>query len=167
MFDAARTRLATTRIGARIGACIGAAALAACTTPHVQPKLSQAVIDARAHRDVPPQGVCPDTALNTISPVMVGYGFGESELDKSLAEPLAEPARWLACHPATVAVIKPDADSHGADAEQDALALRRAEGVRNFLTGHGVAPARIRILRRKEATPTGSIFLIRAEGRRW
>ena len=163
MFDAARTRLAI----ARIGACIGAAALSACTTPHVTPKLSEAVIDARAHRDVPPEGVCPEAALNTISPLMLGFGFGESDLDAALARPLAEPARWLACHPATQAVIKPDADSHGTDVEQDALARRRAEGVRNFLSAHGVAPARIRILRRNEATPTGAIFLIRAEGRRW
>lgn len=167
MSDAARTRFALARIAPRIGACIGAAALAACTTPHVTPKLSDAVVDARAHRDVPPEGLCPETPLNAISPLMLGFGFGESALDDSLARPLAEPARWLACHTTTVAVIKPDADSHGTDAEQDALALRRAEGVRNFLSAHGVAPARIRILHRNEATPGGAVFLIRAEGRRW
>ena len=163
MFDAARTRLAITRIGA----CIGLIALAACTTPRAKPEVSQAVLDARAGRDVEPTGVCPQTPLNTVSPIMVGFGFGESALDDALAQPLLEPARWLACHPATMAVIKPDADVHGSDAEQDALARRRAEGVRNFLIAHGVAAERVRILRRNEAAPTGSVFLIRAEGRRW
>lgn len=159
MFDATRIRFALV--------CMGTAALAACTTPHVKPKLSQAVIDARAHRDAPATPACPDTPLNTLSPMMVGFGFGESEMTEGLGLPLVEPARWLACHPATVAVIKPDADTHGSDAEQDALALRRAEGVRTFLAGHGVAATRIRILRRNEAAPGGPIFLIRAEGRRW
>lgn len=167
MFDAARIRLAIARPGASIVACIGAAALAACTTPHVTPQLSQAVIDARAHRDVPADGVCPQTALNTVSPIMIGFGFGESDLDEALARPLTAPAQWLACHTATQVIIKPDADSHGADAEQDALAQRRAAGVRNFLSAHGVAPARIRILRRNEDVPPGAVFIIRAEGRRW
>jgi outer membrane protein OmpA-like peptidoglycan-associated protein len=172
MFDAARTRLAIARTQSSIGACIvaglGASALAACTTPQVTPQLSEAVIEARAHRNVAPEGVCPENALNTVSPIMVGFGFGESDVNnEDLALPLTEPARWLACHTATQVVIKPDADSHGADAEQDALARRRAEGVRNYLSTHGVAPARIRILRRNEEVPTGAVFIIRAEGRRW
>jgi outer membrane protein OmpA-like peptidoglycan-associated protein len=159
MFDATRIRIALS--------CAAAAALAACTTPHVKPQLSQAVIDARAHRDAPPVAACPDTVLNALSPVMVGFGFGESELTEEMGLPLAEPARWLACHADTLAVIKPDADTHGTAAEQDALALRRAEGVRNYLSAHGVAAERIRILGRNEAAPGGSVFLFRAEGRRW
>lgn len=159
MFDVARTRLAL--------ALIGAVALSACTTPVAQPKLSQAVIDARAHRDVPPEGVCPDTALNVISPVFVGFPFGESKLDETLSRPLGDPARWLACHTSTAAVIKPDADTHGTDAEQDALAQRRGEDVRSYLIAHGVAAERIRILRRNEGAPSGPVLLITAEGRRW
>lgn len=159
MLDAARLRLAL--------ALIGAAAISACTTPVAKPVLSQAVADARAHRDIPPEGACPETPLKEASPVFVGFPFGESTLDETLQHPLAAPAKWLACHPATAVVIKPDADSHGTDAEQDTLARRRAEGVRNYLVANGVTSNRIRILRRNETAPTGAVFLFNAEGRRW
>ncbi len=98
MFDAARTRLA---IASRtcIVACLGATALAACTTPHVNPQLSEAVVEARAHRNVPPEGVCPPNALNTVSPIMVGFGFGESDVNnEDLALPLVAgylSRKWL------------------------------------------------------------------------
>jgi peptidoglycan-associated lipoprotein len=163
MLDAVRPRLAL--------ALIAASALAACTTPVVEPQLSQAVIDARAHKDVPPEGACPSTPLSSVSPLFVGFPFGEGKLDKTLSstldDPTADPVRWLACHDGVPVVIKPDADSHGTDAEQDALAQQRAEAVRNYLIAHGVAPGRIRILRRNAAAPTGQVFLINAEGRRW
>jgi outer membrane protein OmpA-like peptidoglycan-associated protein len=159
MLDALRPRLAL--------ALIAAAALAACTTPVVEPQLSQAVIDARAHRDVPPEGACPETALNTISPLFVGFPFGESKLDDTLSRTLDDPIRWLTCHAGVPVVVRPDADSHGTDAEQDALAQQRAEAVRNYLIAHRVPAGRIRILRRNEAAPTGQVFLINAEGRRW
>lgn len=159
MFDAARPRLAL--------ALIGAAAISACTTPVAKPVLSQAVADARAHKDVPPEGACPETPLNSVSPLFVGFPFGEYKMDATLSQPVTEPARWIACHTATPIVIKPDADTHGTDAEQDTLAQRRAEAVRNYLIAHGVAAQRIRILRRNEAAPTGQVFLINAEGRRW
>jgi peptidoglycan-associated lipoprotein len=160
MLDAARTRLALALTGA-------AALAAACTTPVQHPQLSQAVVDARAHRNVPPEGVCPETPLNSVSPLFVGFPFGEYKMDDTLSRPVSEPARWIACHTATPIVIKPDADTHGTDAEQNALAQRRAEAVRNYLVAHGVAAERIRILRRNEAAPTGPVFLITAEGRRW
>lgn len=159
MLDAVRTRFAL--------ALIAASALAACTTPVVTPQLSQAVIDARAHRDVPPEGACPETPLNTVSPLFVGFPFGESKMDVTLSTPMVDQVHWLSCHAGVPVVIKPDADSHGTEAEQDALAQHRAEAVRNYLTAHGVAAGRIRIVRRTDAAPTGQVFLINAEGRRW
>jgi outer membrane protein OmpA-like peptidoglycan-associated protein len=159
MFDAARLRLAL--------ACIGALALPGCMTPRIDPQVSQAVIDARAHRNVPAAATCPQAPLNTVSPVMIGFGFNETDMTTSMTLPLALPAQWLACHPGTQAVIVPDADTHGTDAEQDALARQRAEHVRNYLTANGVAAQQIRILRRGETPPTGDLFFIRAEGRRW
>lgn len=159
MFDAARLRLAL--------ACLGPLALAGCMTPQLSPQTSQAVLDARAHHDIPQAPACPQQPLNAISPIQVGYPFNDSQLTEALKLPLAEPAKWLACHPATQAVIIPDADAHGTDAEQDALARARAEGVRNYLVASGVPERQIRILRRGETPPTGDLFFIRAEGRRW
>src|SRR6266545_1468130 len=120
MLDAPRIRLALVWLAA-------AGALAGCMTPRVKPQLSQAVIDARAHRDAPGAAACPQDPLTTVAPVLVGFAFDESELTEAMRLPLAAPAQWLVCHPTTAAVIKPDADSHGSEAEQDALAQRRAE----------------------------------------
>jgi len=141
--------------------------LAGCTTPQVTPKLSQAVIDARAHLNAPAAPACPSTPLGELSPVLVGFAFGESTLDAAGTRPLVARSQWLACHPATLAVIKPDADGHGAAAEQNALARRRAEAVAAYLTAHGVAATRIRILARDGAEPAGEHMLLRAEGQRW
>jgi outer membrane protein OmpA-like peptidoglycan-associated protein len=160
MLDLARTRLAFAGLAT-------AAALAGCMTPQAKPQLSQAVLDARAHRDTPVTAACPDVTLSALSPVVVGFAFNDIELTEGMTGPLEQPARWLVCHAAVSAVIRPDADSHGTDAEQDALARRRAEGVRDDLSARGVPAAQIRILRRGEAEPTGDVLLIRAEGRRW
>lgn len=160
MLNAARIRLAFVWLAA-------AGALAGCMTPHVKPKLSQAVVEARAHRDAPVAAACPEDALTAVSPVLVGFAFNESEMTDSMRRPLATSARWLACHATTPAVIKPDADGHGADTVQDALAQARAEGVKAYLVAQGVAADRITVLRRGATPPVGAIFLIRAEGRRW
>jgi outer membrane protein OmpA-like peptidoglycan-associated protein len=148
-------------------ALAAAAALAGCTTPHVTPKLSQAVIDARQHRDAPAAPACPTTPLAEMTPVQLGFGFDESTVTEPISQALAGPTRWLACHPTVAVLIRPDADGHGTDDEQDALARGRAELVRNALTAKGIAPDRIRLLRRGEAEPAGEHLLIRAEGRRW
>ena len=144
-----------------------AALLSGCMTPQVKPATSQAVLDARAHRDAPPSEACPATPLSEVSPVTVGFPFDESGLSEPVANTLVGAARWLGCHPAVAVVIRPEADGHGAAAEQDALARARAATASNYLTTHGIAAARIRVLARGQADPTGSHFLVRAEGRRW
>lgn len=144
-----------------------AAALAGCTTPEVQPQFSQAVLEARARRDAPQETACPQTPLNVVSPVTVGFAFNDTELTEAMSLPLVETAQWIACHPAVRVIIKPDSDTHGTAAEQDTLARRRAERVRDYLTRHGVAADRVQILARGQAAPSGDIFLVNAEGRRW
>ena len=159
MLDAPRLRLAL--------ACIAAAGLAGCFTPHSKPKLSQAVIDARAHRDAPARPACPQTPLDMVSPVQVGFAFDDAKLGDDIAQPLIAPTQWLACHPGTAVVIRPEADAHGTEAEQNALARARAEAVRDYLSAHGVAAGRIRLLARGQGEPRGEHLLVRAEGRRW
>jgi len=149
-------------------ACLAAAvALAGCFTPQSKPKPSQAIAEARARHNAPAGSACPQTPLAAASPVAIGFGFGDASLSDYLRQPLGEAARWLACHPAVPVLIKPDADGHGADAEQDALARKRAETVRAELVARGVAAQRISVLGRKQAEPAGEHLLVRAEGRRW
>ena len=162
MVFAPRLRLATAAL------LVTASALSGCVTPQAKPKISQAVLDARAHRDAGAMpAACPQTPLGEISPVMAGFAFNDAALPDTTGQPLAAAARWLACHPATAVVIKPDADSHGTPAEQDALARRRAEAVRDYLASQGVTAERVRLLARLAAEPPGEHLLILAEGRRW
>jgi len=154
----------------RLVLVIAAAALAGCVTPHVKPKTSQAVLDARAHRNAQAAAAakaCPQTPLPELSPLEAGFGFDEVVLDDTGARKLAVAEAWLACHPAVQVVIKPDADAHGTDAEQDAIARRRAEAVSSYLTGQGLPADRIRILPRTAAEPAAGPLVILAEGRRW
>jgi outer membrane protein OmpA-like peptidoglycan-associated protein len=141
--------------------------LAGCTTPHAKPPTSQAVLDARAHRDEPGAPRCPSTTLAQVSPLQLGFPFNDATRTESMVEPIAGAARWLVCHPATSVVIKPDSDGHGNAAEQDQLARQRANVARDGLAARGVAADRIRVLARGATDPTGDVFLIRAEGRRW
>jgi outer membrane protein OmpA-like peptidoglycan-associated protein len=144
-----------------------AVCLTGCLTPHAKPQTSQAVLDARAHRDVPVEAACPPATLAQVSPVQLGFGFDEAKPDSPLLADLTTAARWLACHPAVPVAIKPDGDGHGAPADQDRLARARGEVAQSFLISHRVAAARIRILDRGAAAPGGDVFLVRAEGRRW
>ena len=144
-----------------------ALALSGCITPHSTAQVSQAVLDARAHRDVEVEPDCATIPLSSVSPVFVGFAFEESDLTALTTPTLEKPARWLACHPGVPAVIKPSADNHGEAAAQDVLARRRAQSVYAYLQAHGVAASRIRILARDQADPGGEHLLIRAEGRGW
>jgi peptidoglycan-associated lipoprotein len=160
MLDVSRPRLAL--------ACLAAAALAGCaTTPHVEVPTSQAVLEARELSKAPPPPDCPEAALDTVSPTMVGFPFDEATVGEAESLPLVGATKWLACHPATLVVIRPEGDAHGTVAQQDTLARARADAVRDYLTTQGVAAGRIRTLGRAQAEPGGEHFLIRAEGRRW
>ena len=160
MLHFARTRLV-------LAIMIASGGLAGCVTPTVEPQLSQAVVDARTRRTAPPTPSCPTDPITSVSPVTIGFAFNENELTAAMSRSLDAPAQWLACHPAVTAIIRPDADGHGSPVEQDALARRRADVVRSYLTTKGVAANRVRILARGAAEPGGQNILIRAEGRRW
>ena len=159
MFDAQRPGLALALLLAALG-------LSGCLTPRAKVHVSQAVQDARAHRDVAQAAACPQTPLATASPVQASFAFDEAALDATSGPPLAAAAQWLACH-STPVVIKPEADGHGTAAEQDDLARKRAEVVASYLTERGVPPGRIRVLARGQDAPDGEVFLVSAEGRRW
>lgn len=148
-------------------ALAAALALAGCMTPHSHVAPSQAVLDARAHRNVAAEQPCAAIPLSAVSPTMVGFAFEEGDLSELTRPILQRPAAWLACHPGVTAVIKPDADNHGTDAAQDALSRRRGEAVQTYLIAHGVGQGQVRLLTRGQAEPSGQYLLIRAEGRRW
>lgn len=152
---------------AAVPALAAALALTGCLTPHSRPQVSQAVLDARAKRNLHAPTPCQSLPLSGVSPVSVGFAFEEGKLGP-ITRPNLDPAvEWLACHPAALAVIKPDSDNHGTEAEQNALARDRGQAVAAYLQQHGIAAGRVRLLTRTEAEPPGEHLLILAEGRRW
>jgi outer membrane protein OmpA-like peptidoglycan-associated protein len=144
-----------------------ATCLTSCMTPTLSGHPSQAVADARAGRDSPPAPACPQTTLAETSPVSVLFAYDKAELDSLSVAPLRSAVAWLACHPGVTVAIKPDSDGHGADADQNQLAQRRAEVVREALTTHSVPANRIQILPRGANALRSDVFVISAEGRRW
>ena len=144
-----------------------ATALSACLTPHVQPTLSQAVVQARAAAGAKP-AACPVGEVATVSPVEVGFGFDDAAVTEVGHKRLAAAVRWLACSPHAEVVVRPDADRHGDAAHQDDLAQRRAQAVEGELRSLGAKDAVIRILARGAPDPVSAPHLvISAKGRGW
>jgi outer membrane protein OmpA-like peptidoglycan-associated protein len=141
--------------------------LAGCLTPQAKPPTSQVIRETRARGQAHAGQDCPQAAMDSVSPATVGFAFNETKPPDTMGAALTPAIRWLTCHGETTVVIKPDADAHGTDAEQDAVARGRAEAVETYLAAHGVAPVRVRIISRGVGEPAGGHFLILAEGRRW
>ena len=146
---------------------IAATALSGCLTPHVQPALSQAVVQARAGAGAK-TSACPSSDLATISPVEVAFGFDEATVPEPGHIALADAAKWLTCNPRAEAVIQPDADNHGDAAHLTDLASRRAQAVQDELRSLGAKDTAIRILARGAPDPVSAPHLvISAKGRGW
>jgi outer membrane protein OmpA-like peptidoglycan-associated protein len=167
LVDARGRSRAAGRVALTAGLVLATAGLGGCVTPRVRQQPSQAILDARAHRDVVPTTACAAQPLSAVSPAEVNFGFAETSLPGNAAAALAPPIAWLACHPGVAIVIQPDADNHGAPEAQAVLAKSRAETVRQYLMTQGVAAAQMQILALRGAEPAGDHVLIRAIGRRW
>jgi outer membrane protein OmpA-like peptidoglycan-associated protein len=144
-------------------AALLAAGLAACTAT-VKPALSEAVVDARAHRNATAELGC--TAMT--SPVSVGFGFGESQVSDLAGPALDSASKLLTCHPQASAVVVGEADGHGTAQDQRSLAAARVQAVAQELQRRGVAADRVQT-QAEGAAPTGddNRLVILAEGRRW
>lgn len=144
-----------------------ATALAACTTPHVKPTLSKAVVEARAGAGAKATA-CPSSDLGAVSPVEVGFGFDEATIPEVAHKRLAAAARWLACNPRVEVVVAATADRHGDAAHQSDLASRRARAVVDDLRNQGAMEAVIRTLAPGAPDPvTAPHLVINAKGRGW
>jgi outer membrane protein OmpA-like peptidoglycan-associated protein len=143
-----------------------ATALSGCLTPHVQPPVSQAVVQARSGASGK-AAACTGAELASISPVDMSFGFDEATVSETGQKGLSQAAAWLACNPRTEVVIIPDADNHGDAAHLNDLAQRRAQATAAQLRTLG-AQAVIRILPRGGADPvTAPHLVINAQGRGW
>lgn len=151
---------------APIAVLAAALPLAACFTPTVKPKVSQAVLEARAHRNVT-TGACEETPLSSISPLSVPFSFGEAALAEPGRAALDRGFEWLRCHPSVPVVVRGAADGHGTAADQQALANRRAAAAAEYLRSRGVTAAGLQQIGANEGAPSGEHLLVTAEGQRW
>ncbi|RAK57553.1 OmpA family protein [Phenylobacterium deserti] len=137
--------------------------LSACAH-RVEPQISQAVLDARAGRDVAGDACGSQPAKP--APISVQFPFGETELSPAGQRAADGALAWLICHPNGRAVIRGAADGHGSAAAQTALANSRAQAVQTYLIGKGVE-ARLTLAAPDAPDPQREVLLIAAEGRRW
>lgn len=144
-----------------------AGGLSACLTQQIKPAPSQAILQARAQRSIKP-AACAPGGLETISPLDASFAFDDATVTEVGKQRLTAAAKWLGCNPGVEVVIKPDADSHGDDAHQNALAQHRAQAVADQLRSLGATAAVLHLLPRNGADPvTAPHLLINANGRGW
>ncbi len=142
------------------------ATLGGCTTPHVTPPPSQAVVQARQAREAKPTACAPG-GLATVSPVNLDFGFDDAKLSEVGQQRLAAAAHWLACNPGVAVVILPGAD-HGDEAHLTQLASNRAKSAVDQLRALGAVGPTIHTLARGGADPVSEPHLvINATGRGW
>ena len=145
-----------------------ATALSGCLTPHVQPTLSQAVVQARAGASGKPPACADAGAIKTGSPVDMDFAFDDAAITEVGHGRLADVARWLGCNPGVEVVVRPTADSHGEVVHMDELARQRAQAVLATLRELGAKNAVIQLVARGAADPvTKPHLLINAQGRGW
>jgi len=143
-----------------------ATTLSGCLTPRAKPAPSAAVEQARARVGVK-TGACALGDLASVSPVNVGFGFGDAKLDQAALRKVAEAADWLKCNPGVQVAILPAADGHGTAAQQQALAASRAKAVVDQLRSLGAQPV-IHTLAEGAPDPvTAPHLVILAQGRGW
>ena len=131
----------------------GLAALAACSTPKPPPPAPIAAPPPPppAERPAPPPvtqaptgpvpGSVQDFVVNVGDRVYFDYDQYTVRAD---AEPvLAAQAAWLAKYPSVNIRIEGNADERGTREYNFALGSRRANSIKDFLSGHGVSASRI------------------------
>ena len=144
-----------------------AAALSGCLTPRVKVDVSPAIAQARAAASAR-AAACPTDTLETLSPVIVAFGFDDDKVPEVGDDHLRAAAKWLSCHPGIEVVIAPDADNHGDAAHLNDLAQRRGKAVAERLRALGATAPTLRTLPRGGADPVSAPHLVvKAQGRGW
>jgi peptidoglycan-associated lipoprotein len=139
----------------RLTVCgLAAAALAACAS-HPPPPPAQPIPPPSAEAGPPPppepgpppgpQGPIPGSTQDFVVNVgdRVYFDFDKSDIRADAQPILAGQAAWLQRYPGVRVRIEGNCDERGTREYNFALGAKRADAVRDFLVGHGIAAGRI------------------------
>jgi outer membrane protein OmpA-like peptidoglycan-associated protein len=135
--------------GALIGAGVGG--LAGAAIGHYLEKQKQE-IDQIPDANVQQQG----EALMVAFPGDVIFDTGSSSLSPGASARLDQLADTLNRYPDSEVIVKGHTDAEGSEASNQVLSEQRADSVRRYLIGRGVAPARIKAIGFGESMPLAS-----------
>lgn len=110
--------------------------------PVVQAPVQQQVIQAPAV-NLPTPGSTEDFIYQAGGDARIYFGYNQYNLSPSAMDNLRAQAVWLGQYDSVNAVVEGNADERGTREYNLALAARRAESVKSYLVGQGVASRRL------------------------
>jgi peptidoglycan-associated lipoprotein len=96
----------------------------------------------------PPRGPAPDSLeyFNTVVGNMVNFAYDKYDLDAAAQTKLKGQAAWLKQYPSRTLTVEGHCDERGTREYNLGLGDRRANSVKQFLIGEGVAANRIKTI---------------------
>lgn len=111
--------------------------------PAPQEPVTQDNLDVIPEFQPPTPGSVDDFIYYAGGDARVYFGYDQHDLTTQGREILRRQAEWLMRYPRVTAVIEGNADERGTREYNLALGARRADSVKEFLVGLGVAPNRL------------------------
>ena len=112
-------------------------------SPVVQAPVQQQPFIQAPATNLPTPGSVDDFIYQSGGDARVYFGYDQFSLTPSAMDNLRAQAAWLQQYPSVNAVVEGNADERGTREYNLALAARRAESVKSFLVGQGVASRRL------------------------
>ena len=109
------------------------------------------MIDDQSASEAIPEDVFIDTGFHFLNRLVFRYEMVHFNVDSSVLLPAGQRAlyrkvRWLQEHPDTAVMVEGHCDARGTSEYNMELGARRAEAVRAFLIGQGIAPHRVQVV---------------------
>lgn len=101
------------------------------------------IVQPMVDPNLPVPGSAADFAYRAGGDARVYFGYDQYRLSPDAINALRAQADWLKLYDNVTAVIEGNADERGTREYNLALGARRAEAVKSYLVGQGVAPSRL------------------------